>query len=487
MRNFRSLAQLLILLSCGATLAACGSDEAAATTTGTDDVAVDNDAAMLDAADATGDATDGASDDAVADSAAPDVGQDAGKDTVDSDAPFATASHTALPQLLYGGVDVLHKPHIVTVTFANDPFADQVEQFAAQIQNTQWWAAWSGAYCSSAGSCVTKGDAAKVRLTATAAKSYTDTTVKGGASTIQDLIKTNLDSAALPAPVTDTVYVIYFPQGTQITLASGGGQPAAKSCQSFGGYHHSMAYGSGQIAYAVLPECKNGGPGMSQLDEIILSASHEIAEAVTDPYFTQTAQGEMPGGFNINTQDLNAIPWELALGGGEVGDLCPDLPYGGFGHAVTTDTTPNYKVTRVWSNAAAKANHNPCVPADPGPYFNCAPEKNKGTHVNIELGQSKTIALHAFSDQPVAAWTVTAIDIDSFQGGGTPLTFDFNGQTSATVNNGDIVNMTITRDYNAQPASPYGAIAMIMSTSADGQSTNYWPIWSYTQKELTGQ
>ncbi len=476
MRNFDLFTHSLLALACGVALAGCGTDDAAATSLAADDAVVDNDLGALDAADATG--GDASADDTAVDDA---TGEDAASDAVYSDAPFEIASHTALPQLIYGGIDVLHKPHIVTVTFSGDPYADQFEKFAAQLQDTQWWAAWSISYCSSTGKCIGKGDTDKVRLGVTAAKSYTDSTVLGGASTIQQFIKNQLDAATLPAPVTDTVYVIYFPQGTQITLASGG--QTAKSCQTFGGYHHSMKYGSGQIAYAILPECKNAGNGMSQLEGVIFSSSHEISEAATDPYFTQSAQGEMPGGFNINTQDLNAIPWDLALGGGEVADLCPFLPYGGFGYAEEN----GYKLTRVWSNLAAKANHNPCVPADPGPYFNVAPEKNKGTHVKIELGQSATIALHAFSDMPVKPWSVTAVDVDSFQGGGTPLTFDFDGQASATVNNGDVINMTITRDNFAKPASPFGPIAMLISTSADGQSTNYWPIWCYTQKELTGQ
>ena len=487
MRTFKVLTHFLAVAACGAFCVACGTDDAANTGTGTDDAATDNDLGVLDAADASADA-------AGTDDAADAVTEDAAPDIAYSDAPFETASHTALPQLVFGGVGVLHNPQIVTVTFANDPLADQFEVFGAQLQKTQWWASWSTGYCSSAGKCIGIGGSDKVRLGVTAAKSYTDTTADPAdptkpyaASSIQQFIANQLDAATLPAPVTDTVYVIYFPQGTQISLAGGPGQPVSKSCQAFGGYHHSLPYGGRQVAYAILPECKNGDPGMTQVESVLFSASHEIAESATDPYTNPNAQASPYGGYNINVEDLNVLAWVFALGGGEVGDLCPNLPYGGFGYATTTDTTPQYKVTRVWSNVAAKANHNPCVPADPGPYFNMAPEKNKGTDVNIELGQSKTIALHAFSDMPVQPWTVTAIDIDSFQGGGTPLTFDFNGQSSVTVNNGDIVNMTITRDYNAQPAQAYGAIAMIMSTSADGQSTNYWPIWSYTQKELTGK
>jgi hypothetical protein len=204
---------------------------------------------------------------------------------------------------------------------------------------------------------------------------------------------------------------------------------------------------------------------------------------VNDPYDSGSTTSSPYGGYNINVMDMNVLAWVFALGGGEVADLCPDLPYPGFGHAEEN----GYKLARVWSNSAAKANHDPCVPAAPGPYFNVAPEKNKGTHVALEPGETKTILLHAFSDKPVQPWTVTAVDIDSFQGGGTPLTFDFDGKDSATVNNGDVINLNITRDTFAQPASPYGAIAYLVSTSADGNQTFMWPIWSHTQKELTGK
>lgn len=482
MRNFKMVARVAAVLTASLTLAACGADDAAVTS-GVDDATADVSSALNGA--------DVATDDAAQDAATQDAATDAASDVVYSDAPFETASHYALPQLVYGNMGVLHHPHLVTVTFSSDPFADQLEKFGSQLQNTSWWDTWSTAYCSSSGSCVGKGDSDQIRLGLTAAKSYTDTTATPtdptkpyAASTIQQFIATQLDNATLPAPVTDTVYVIYFPQGTQITLADGAGQPSSKSCQTFGGYHHSLPYGGNQVAYAVLPECKNGDPGMTQVESVLFAASHEIAEASTDPYTNPNPNASPYGGFNINVEDENVLAWVFALGGGEVADLCPNLPYGGFGYATTADTTPTYKVTRVWSNVAAKANHNPCVPADPGPYFNMAPEKNKGTHVQIELGASATIALHAFSDMPVQPWSVTAIDIDSFQGGGTALSFDFDGQASATVNNGDVINMTITRDPFAKPAAAYGAIGMIVSTSADGQSTNYWPIWSYTKAEL---
>ena len=482
MQNSKLVLRLLVLLAFVMALTACGSDDAA-TAGPADDVATTTDGSALLGADAVGgDAADDAapSDDAAAEDAA----TDAQSDVAYSDAPFETASHYTLPQLVYGGVDVLHHPHIVTVTFAGEQNADQFEQFAAQLQTTKWWDAWSVGYCSSTGKCIGKGDTDKVRLGASAAKSYTDSTAPGGASTIQQFLKSHIDSAELPAPVTDTLYVVYFPQGTKIALASGGGQPASNSCQAWGGYHHSMAYGSGKIAYAIIPECKWGDPGMTQVENSLFTASHEISEAATDPFSTATTTGSPYGGFNINVMDENVLAWVFALGGGEVADLCPSQ-YVGYAEE------NGYKLARVWSNIAVKANHNPCVPADPGPYFNAAPEKNKGTHVKLELGASATIALHAFSDVAVKAWTLTAVDLGTLMGAGSnpALTFDFDGQSSVSVNNGDVINVTITRNYNAQGVMAIGnvgAIGVIVSTSSDGQTSFYWPIWSYTAAEIAG-
>ena len=91
------------------------------------------------------------------------------------------------------------------------------------------------------------------------------------------------------------------------------------------------------------------------------------------------------------------------LGGGEVGDLCAQEP-----GAFTQFPELAYTVQRTWSNAAAMASHDPCVPALANEvYFNAVPELNDTITiggmftmlgVQIPVGQTKTIDLDLFSD-----------------------------------------------------------------------------------------
>ncbi|MBI5608133.1 MAG: hypothetical protein HY902_04575 [Deltaproteobacteria bacterium] len=394
-------------------------------------------------------------------------------------ADFEVASHTALPQLVFGGEAILRHPHVVTATFDGDPYREQIEAYNAKLLQLQWWAAVTAGYCDAQGQCIEDGDAAVAHLAGKPSLSYTDTTVPGKAATLQDFIEERLDASDLPAPVTDTVYVLYFPGTTKISLSSGGGL-VSNSCTAFGGYHHSMLYQGKPIAYAVVPECGGAaGGGLPKLENFLFAGSHEIIEAVTDPYFVPVKGGELPGGYNLSTTDYNVIPWMLAYGGGETADLCPYIPGSGLGYAQEAGLI----VTRSWSNLAAKGSHNPCVPAPPGPYFNLAPEK-KGTHFKLAVDGEYTFVARAFSDQPMAAWHVQGADLNSLYGGPAALdiTFGDDKVPDITVSNGDVVTVHVTRYAAKSPTGNPGVIGFLVSTGADG-SSHAWPIWTYTKAE----
>src|SRR5262249_14573425 len=77
-------------------------------------------------------------------------------------------------------------------------------------------------------------------------------------------------------PDENTLYAIYYPTGTTITLT---GTP---SCEYFGGYHEEVQLASGQsVSYAVMPRCANFG-GISGIDALTFTSSHELFEATTD-------------------------------------------------------------------------------------------------------------------------------------------------------------------------------------------------------------
>lgn len=119
----------------------------------------------------------------------------------------------------------------------------------------------------------------------------------------------------VPPSTPNTLYFVYLPPG--ISVAQGG----ARSCQAFCGYHNDIA---GRIYYAVMPypDCGGCTGGLSPLDALTSTSSHELCEAITDP---------VPG-----------QGWYDDAGNAEIGDLC----------AWQTKQVAGTTVQLEWSNRA---------------------------------------------------------------------------------------------------------------------------------------
>ena len=132
--------------------------------------------------------------------------------------------------------------------------------------------------------------------------------------TLQEWLRTDPD---FPAVSANTVYFIYFPPGTTVTLGTD------HSCQVFGGYHDHI---DSKIFYAVEPFCMADTSGMSQMDFFTLTSSHELCESITDPipgqgwYWFKDAQHQ-----------------------GEIGDICESAPN-------AAERMGKFLVQREWSN-----------------------------------------------------------------------------------------------------------------------------------------
>jgi len=129
---------------------------------------------------------------------------------------------------------------------------------------------------------------------------------------IQSTLQQEINSNSVPKPDANTLYFIYLAPGTSVV------QGGSRSCQAFCGYHDS--FGSG-IYYAVMPfpNCAGCLGGMTNLDALTSTSSHELCEAITDP---------VPGqGWYDDTH-------------GEIGDIC----------AWQTKKLGNYTVQLEWSN-----------------------------------------------------------------------------------------------------------------------------------------
>jgi len=136
-------------------------------------------------------------------------------------------------------------------------------------------------------------------------------------SAVQKVLKNWIVSGTVPANDSNTIYFIFLESG--IVSVMGG----SRSCQNYCGYHNN----SGNIYYAIMPYpgCAGCLGGLTVLDAMTATSSHELCEAITDP---------VPGtGWHDDTH-------------GEIGDIC----------AWQFKQIAGYTVQLEWSN-----NQNQCV------------------------------------------------------------------------------------------------------------------------------
>jgi hypothetical protein len=370
-------------------------------------------------------------------------------------APYPAVIPTDVPQVANAGGPTMSAPKIVPIFFTSDDPATitSLNDFLSKLTTSKYWEGWGTEYGVGAPTI-----APAVTLTETLPPYWDD-------SQIQADLTGRLMSGdpAFPAPDANTIYAFFFPPGVTITTngtpdpTDGGafdaGSGFGDSCVGFGGYHDNITLnapadggaGGMDVAYAVIPRCASFGPLMG-IDAITGPASHEFAEAVTDPFPSTNPA--------YSTVDNPHFYWSRALGGGEVGDMCaqedanfvkwPDLPY---------------VVQRIWSNKAAKAGGDPCLPLPMGNiYFQSYPKMQDMLTINtrggmvtalgaeIGVGQSKTIELDLSSTSKTSGpWTVRVFDTSST--GNTYLNFAFqecNGASACTGQNGTKLHMTIT-------------------------------------------
>ena len=366
---------------------------------------------------------------------------------------FVPGAHPSAPRVQNLGGPVLKTPKIVTITYNEDVNQGELDKFAKELAASAYWAATTSEYGVGP---LTVG--APIHIATPAPKAATD------AQFLQQ-IQDNLGGAnpAWGKADPNVVYTFVLPEGA--TIDSGG------VCCSGGydAYHDETKVGTTKIAYAIVCTCPGfDGPGISTLGSITTALSHEIIEAVTDPYPNSKAA------FGA-TADAD-IAWSQ-ISEGEVADMC-ELDADQY----LQPADMHYLVQRSWSNAAAAAGKDPCVPPSTPPdvYFNSAvlmtdtvnADWNNGTvkatGVKIAVGQSKTIDVQLWSVGPTTGpWDVKAYDYGEAYGG-TPnlqLTFD---KTSGS--NGDTLKLTI----KVLKADPSFASEPFWIESTLGNASNIW-------------
>jgi hypothetical protein len=227
--------------------------------------------------------------------------------------PSAGIAPAPAAQLTYRGGPLLSGVKVFTFfwgqawqTASNSGLADQLNQFFKFVVSSRLIDQL--AEYSVPGQTIGHGSfAGTATITqSTPSHSVTDAAVQ---TMLQQEIKSN---PVVAKPDANMLYFVYLPPGTAVV------QGGSRSCQAFCGYHDT--FGSG-IYYAVMPfpNCAGCLGGMTDIDALTSTSSHELCEAITDP---------IPGqGWYDDTH-------------GEIGDIC----------AWQTKKLGNYTVQIEWSN-----------------------------------------------------------------------------------------------------------------------------------------
>lgn len=234
-------------------------------------------------------------------------------------------------------------------------------------------------------------------------------------SDIRAELETLITAGTLPAPGSNSLYMVHLPPGVNAYDSNG-----AKSCTVWCGYHYSYTRANGSaVYYAVVVDMNNNGCSKgcgynkddcgvtgcdygSSLDRTTAVASHELAEAVTDP---------------------NGSNGWYASHGEEIADLCNR----------NTHSYHGYRVQRLWSNYSGACT---IVPPD------------------FSLGISNGIvSIPRGSSRPVV---VTTADTQRWA---EPITLSVSGlpsgvtATPTTVNAGDGAAVMLTVSSSATPGN----------------------------------
>jgi hypothetical protein len=363
---------------------------------------------------------------------------DAGTSTPEAAAYPATAP--SLPVIESAGGTVLATPRIVPVFFPGETQAAMLTGAIGKYVASAEWRDATGPY----------GVGATVAADPVASA---DALPDGATVDVGVWLASHLDGSDPAWGPTDratlasSIYVLYPAAGT--TVFAPGRDPsdpaAATLCGTrpwdLPGWHSQTTPAPGPapaIAFALVGACAPAG--VSLADAMTSTTTHELAEAATDPLLiTSSAYSSL--------DEAHAF-WSELTGGSEIGDLCEQK--------LVTPADVGYAVQRIWSNAAASAGHDPCVPAVAPAYFDVAadaPDSLFDPYANAEVrgvaipqGQSRTIDVHLLSDGPTDAWTVSAVDPNQAQGGAELLKMTFDHDTGS---NGDVLHLTIQPLFHA--------------------------------------
>ena len=359
---------------------------------------------------------------------------------------FPTAPHTPYPQVPDLGGPRLAHPQLITVTFANDPRAAAFEAYAQWLVGSSWLTTVGADYGVGAGNVAGVAHRPETPL-ATLTSADIETYLADG------ITDGSIPRPAAPATLADALYIVYYPSTTSITTTFVNGIMKS-SCVDFGGYHGEVHHAGLDFAYSAIPDCGGNLQGLTADETTEMIVSHEVIEAATDAAPISAPAWQLRPG--------QADPWfrvfEFEV---EVGDLCeaPSRYTREAGHVAQ----------RSWSNSAAAAGGEPCVPIDPAlPAFGVTVTP-AGTQ-QIARGASLDFTLTGWATGEVPDWRMTTqIPTNT----GTFSTLTKVGFGTPMINNGRTTTVTVTIPAGAAAGSH--ASIFLFSSHNTGDAT-MWPL-----------
>jgi hypothetical protein len=355
----------------------------------------------------------------------------------------------AAPQVVSLNGPELSTPKVQLVGYASDSFLSSVDAFITEYGTTTTeWATQTSEYMI--------GPFIKlptIQLMGTPPAMFDDNS--GTVTPFEQMIASNV-SGANPAWAPEdgnTMYVFLLPLGTDIS--SGG-----NCCTSFLGYHYEAPLPTGSAPYAVVCHCAPMmGDTLTPLQYVTTTVNHEMVESATDPY-----PNSNPAFVQTDNADL---VWTYATGG-EIADMCEFNTDSNYQPPGAT-----YMIQRTWSNAAAKAGNDPCIPvASTAAYFNSygiyadAVTLSGGavtTGVRIPVGQTKTVQVLLSSPGGSAPWNVFAWDMNFYLGNTANTTVSLDKSSGS---DGEVLNLTIkVNSYDPM----FGAAGVVLESTLNGQ------------------
>jgi hypothetical protein len=314
--------------------------------------------------------------------------------------PFTPAPAAPLPLMPMNGAGLISKVNLVTVTFSDSADDPEVNAIGEDLVTSEWYLTIAKDYGLSAGTHQ------HVRLPLPSPDLVYD-----AADVLRVVAAGHLPSHGDG----QDLYMFFFTPHTAY-LAS---QAEA------GGWHSTVMAGTLRVPYAIIKPSCSGSAGAAFV------AAHELIEAATD-----SGNGDR---FDFSQS--------------EVGDLC-DGRY---------TSTAGYVLPTIWSNVAAAAGADPCIPASGAPFFDVGVAPG-GPQV-IAPGSSLTLTVTGWSTAPVGDWRVggaTTTQVSPEGDGAKSFTVTF---PDDLINNGKRLPLTIS----AAPDAKAGTNASFALVSRDRQ------------------